>query len=199
VEEDSVDSLKPADIRSAVVYILHYGRPLYKGEGEPEPGLFFFYFSFAPTFDYVFFFLISGGYFFSDFFFSEPEEPVASPTVSLTDPAPTPTAPSATEKAPVPKSDPSPAPNKPAFVPQTAQEDESFPSISMEDEPEESPAGKDEDKGKEKDKQESGSWDSCESVTEEELPRMFFFLEAHPYRVLFLEIKSDIFHLFFQR
>ncbi len=28
---------QPDEIKAAVVYILHYGRPLFKGEGEPTP------------------------------------------------------------------------------------------------------------------------------------------------------------------
>jgi len=35
---DGLTDLQPDEVKAAVVYVLHYGRPLFKGEGqEPEP------------------------------------------------------------------------------------------------------------------------------------------------------------------
>lgn len=85
-----------------------------------------------------------------------------------------------TTTATTPSGGASPAPTKAgqSFKP-TAADDESFPSISMDDEPEEAPQSPEQQKGKDKDA--SGSWDSCESVTEEELPRMCQSTELETY------------------
>eukprot|EP01127_Copromyxa_protea_P016014 TRINITY_DN469_c0_g1_i10.p2 TRINITY_DN469_c0_g1~~TRINITY_DN469_c0_g1_i10.p2 ORF type:complete len:427 (-),score=118.77 TRINITY_DN469_c0_g1_i10:78-1358(-) len=122
VSEDGVDCLKSEDIRSAIVYILHYGRPLFKGEGEepevPEPE-------------------------------EEPEQ--ISPADS------TPASPQA-EKKLQPNDD---FPDMDDFLSSEEAAPRATPQFVEESSDE---------KGKDTEEENSESWDSCESVTEEELP-----------------------------
>lgn len=141
-----MDNLKPQDIRSAIVYILHYGRPLFKGEGEPEEG----FISALPSI-----YMIEIQY----EAVSEPTTPSMTTTTTTAPATHHTTAPPSTAATTTPVAA---TPNI-----KQANDDDSFPSLSMEDlEPAREEKGKEKNNG-------SGSWDSCESITEEELPRMY--------------------------